>query len=82
MTLVSTDESIDTLKMYEELWSKIRYFIRLITSNSDNQNKIYMKTTFNTDNELPLKKKLGLYDIKIVVRSVFHEVSKYYHKFS
>ena len=35
LTLVLTDESKDTLKAYEELWSKVRDVIRSITNNSD-----------------------------------------------
>ena len=33
LTLVSTDERKDTLKKFEELWSKIRNLIRWITNN-------------------------------------------------
>ena len=36
LTLVSTDESKDTLEKYEEIWDKIRYLIGWITNNSDN----------------------------------------------
>ena len=36
LTLVPTDESKDTLKKYEELWSKIRDHIRTTTNNSQN----------------------------------------------
>ena len=33
--LVPTSESKEKIKRYEELWSKIRDWIRLITKNSD-----------------------------------------------
>ena len=39
LTLVPTDESIDTSKKYEELWSKMKDLIRSITNNSDNYDK-------------------------------------------
>ena len=34
---------------YEELWSKIRDLIKLITKNSDDYDEKYMKTKFNSD---------------------------------
>ena len=37
-----------------------------------------MKVKFNSDDDLPLKKTLKLYNLVIVVRSVFHEGTKYY----
>ena len=72
--LVSTDESKDTLKKYEKLWNKIRS----ITNDSDNYNENYMKIKFSSDDGLPLKKMLELYNTKIIVRSVFHEGNNYY----
>ena len=33
LTLVPTNKSKETIKKYEELWSKIRDFISLITEN-------------------------------------------------
>ena len=40
-----------------------------------------MKTTLNSDDYLPLKKMLKLYNMVIVVRSIFHECQKYYLNF-
>ena len=39
--LVSTDESKDTWKRFEELWSKIRDLIRSVTNNSGNYDEKY-----------------------------------------
>ena len=72
MTLVPTDKSKDTLKKYEELWTKIRYLIRSTSNDSDNYDKDYMKTKFNSE----IKKILELYNVVIVVRSVFYEGNK------
>ena len=36
-----------------------------------------MKVKFNSDDHLPLKKTLELYNMLIVVRSLFHEGNKY-----
>ena len=72
LTLVPTDKSKDTLKKYEELWTKIRYLIRSTSNDSDNYDKDYMKTKFNSE----IKKILELYNVVTVVRSVFHEGNK------
>ena len=42
LTLVSTDESKDTLKKCEELWNKIRDFIRSVSNIPDNYDERYM----------------------------------------
>ena len=40
--------------------------------------KKYIKIEFNSDDDMPLKKTLELYNIIIVPRPVFHDGSKYY----
>ena len=43
-------------KKHEELWSKTKDLVRLITKNSDDNDKKYLKIKFNSDVELPLNK--------------------------
>ena len=81
LTLFPTNESKEKIKRYEELWSKIRYLIRLITKNSDDYDEKYIKIKFNSDNELSLHKTIEIPSIIIVVRAVFHEIDKYYPQF-
>ena len=80
--LVLTDRSKDTLKKYEELWNKIRDLTRSIISNSDDYDQKYIKIKLSSDDgsndDLPLKNMLELYNMVIVVISVFHEGNKYY----
>ena len=78
MTLVPTDEIKDTVKNCEELRNEIRDVIKSIINNSENYYEKYMKIKFNSDDNLPLKKTLELYNMVIVVKSVFHEDSKHY----
>ena len=78
LKLISIDEGKDTLKNYEEMWSKTRDLIRSTTNNSDDYDKKYMKIKFNSDDDLPLNKTLKLYNMIIVVKSDFHEGNKYY----
>ena len=40
--------------------------------------KDFMKTKFNSDDDLPLNKKLNLHNITTFIRSVFEEDGKYY----
>ena len=81
MALLPNDESKEITKKYEELWSKIKDLIRSITYNSDDCDEQYLKIKFNLDDDLPLNKTLKLFNMIIVVRSVFHEGSKYYPVF-
>ena len=54
------DKTEDTLKSYEELWTKIRDLTGLVTNNSDNYDQNYMKIKFNLDNDLAPEKRLEL----------------------
>ena len=76
--LVPTSESKEKIKRYEELWSKIRDWIRLITKNSDDYDEKYMKIKFTSDDKLPLNKTIEIPSMIIVFRAVFHENNKYY----
>ena len=76
MTLVPTNESKEDIKKYEELWSKIKDFIRSITKNIDDYDEKYMKIKFNLDYELPLNKTIEIHSMIIVVRAVFYENNK------
>ena len=78
LTLVSTDETKDTLKKHRELWNKIRDLIKSITNISDDYDEKYMKIKCNSDDDLLLKKMVELHNMIIVVRFVFHEENKYY----
>ena len=55
-SLVSTNESNEKIKEYEELWSKIRDLIKSVTKNSDNYDEKYMKVKYNSDDKLNLNK--------------------------
>ena len=81
-SLVSTNESNEKIKEYEELWSKIRDLIKSVTKNSDNYDEKYMKVKYNSDDKLNLNKTIEIPSMIIVVRAVFHENNKYYHSFS
>ena len=83
--LVRTDKSKDTLKTYEELWNKIRALVRSVTNDSDDYDRKYMKIKLTSDGDsddyFPLKKTLELYNMVMVLRSVFREAKKYLYSF-
>ena len=68
----------EKFKKYEELTSKIRDFIRLITKNSDDYDEKYMKIKFTSDDKLPLNKTIEIPSMITLFRAVFHENNKYY----
>ena len=76
--LVPANESQEIMKKYEELWSNIRYLIRSITNNFDDDDEKYMKIKFNSDDELPLNKTIKISSMIAFVRAVIHENNKYY----
>ena len=49
LTLAPTNESREKIKQYEELWSKIRDLIMLITKNWDDFHGKYIKVKLNSD---------------------------------
>ena len=78
MTLVPIDESKDTLKKHEELWSKIRDLITSKTNNSDDYDEKYIKIKFNSDDDLHLKKLLEFSYMIIVFTNIFLEDNQLY----
>ena len=79
LMLASTNESKKKIEKYEELWSKIRDLIRLITKNSgDYDYEKYMKVKFDSDDGLPLNKTIEIPTMTIVAKVFFHENDKYY----
>ena len=76
--MVSTDKSKDTLKMYTELWDKIKDLIKSIANASGDYHKKYIKIKFNSDENLSLNKILKLHNLIIVVTFVFRKSKRYY----
>ena len=77
-TLVPTNKSKEKIKKYGELWIKIRDLIRSVPKKSDNYDEKYMKTKFDSDDELPLNKRIETPVMVIVVQAIFYENYKYY----
>ena len=54
--------------------------MKSVTNTSGDYDEKYMKIKFNSDNNLPLNEILKLYNLTIVVRSVFQQEKKYYQQ--
>ena len=52
----------------------------MITKNLDDYDEKYITIKFNSDDELPLNKTIGIPTIAIVVRAIFHKNDKYYRQ--
>ena len=80
----SANENNEVLKKYNELWDGIKNEIEAINSgktskrSSAEYDKDFMKIKLNSDDNLPLNKKLKLHNTTIVIRSVLEEHSKFY----
>ena len=76
--LVPTNESKESIKKHDKIWSKIRGLIGSFTKKSDDYDERYMKIKFNSDDKLPLNKTIEILSMLIVVRAIFLENNKHY----
>ena len=74
----STDENKELLKKYNDVFNGIKNKIKKISGGECDYEKEYMKIEFNSDDNLPLNKKLKFHNVVITIRSVFKEDSKLY----
>ena len=56
MIFDSTDENEELLKKYLDVWSGIKNKIKVVSSGECDYEKDYVKTKFNSDNDLSLNK--------------------------
>ena len=77
----STDESKEIIKKYNDVFNGIRDKIKEINSDESDYEKDHMKTKFNSDDDLPLKKPLKFHLMTITIRSVFEDGTLYLQVF-
>ena len=63
---------------YTELWDKVKNFNEEMNDKPGKYEKELTRIKFDSDDKLPLDKIFKLYNLIIVVRSVFQEDNKYY----
>ena len=78
LTPVSTDKNKEVLMKYATLCDKIKNLVECSSIKASEFEKDFMKTKFNSDDNLLLNKVLKLHNITIVIRSVFQENCKKY----
>ena len=71
LTLTPINKRKDTVKKYEELWTKIIDVVCLTSSDSDDDDKKYIKIKLDSYDDLGLKKTLELFNMIKFVKSVF-----------
>ena len=76
--LHSKDENKELLKKCNDVFNGIINKIKKIIGNEYDYEKDYMKIKFNSDDDLPLNKKLKFQNMIITIRSVFEEYGKRY----
>ena len=75
----STDENEELLKKYNDVWNGMKNEIK--TTNGGKQSlyqQDYIKTQFNSDDDLPLNKQLKFQNMALTTRSIFEEDGKFY----
>ena len=72
----SVDENKESLKKYSAIWNGIKNKMKEVDNSECDYEKDYMKTKFNSDNNLRLNKPLRFHNMTI--RSVFEEEGKLY----
>ena len=75
----STDKNKEVFKKYKKLWDGNKSQIETIISGFTGEyGKDLMKIKFDSDDDLPLNKKVKFPTMTVVVRSVFEDEGKFY----
>ena len=74
----TTDESKELRKKYSVVWNGIKNKIKMINVGECDYEKDFMKTKFNSDDDLPLNKPIKFHIMTIIIKSVFEEDGKLY----
>ena len=68
-----------SIKKYANVWNGIKNKIKATNDIGENDYvKDYLKTKFNSSNDLPVNKSLKFHAMAIIIRSVFEEDGKLY----
>ena len=77
LTFASTDKNKEALENYTELWDEVKDQIKTIsTDNTIEYGKDFIKTRFESNDDLPLSKILNIPVCIIVVKFVFQRDNK------
>ena len=83
LVFTPTEKNRETLKHYEKLLEESKRQIEAINDNEPIEyRKDFMKTRFESDDDLPLDKTFSISDMIIVAASVLEKNGKYYPQIS
>ena len=71
LTVAPSTESKEKIKKYEEIWIKIRDWIKSVTKKPDDYDEKYIKTKLDSDDKLPLNKTIEIPVMVIHIRDIF-----------
>ena len=75
LNISNTQRNNEVLRKYLEVWNGIKDCVEKI---NDKDSKDFMKTKFNSDDDIPLNRELYFPTITVVIRCVFAKDGKYY----
>lgn len=64
--------------MYKEIWNKNNCFIKLRNKDSENYDDKCMKIKFPSIDSLPLREKVKMYNIVVIIMSIIYGNNKHY----
>ena len=73
-----TYKNSEILKNYNQVFGGIKYHIKKINNNDSEYDKDNVKIRFNTDDGIPLNRKLNFVTVKVIIRCVLEKDGKYY----
>ena len=79
LSIASTDRNSKALKKYSQVWDGIKDCIEKINDGELGEyDKDYTKIKFNSDDDIPLNKKLNFLSITVIITNIFEKHGKYY----
>ena len=79
LVLNDVDENKEVSKKYKEVWEGVKKEIEMINGGEKiKYGKNFRKIRFESNDDLPLNKRIKLRLLTIIIRSVFSEDEKFY----
>ena len=71
MNISNTDKNSEVLKTWSEVWNGVKDYIKKINDNKSKYDKNFMKTKFNSNDNIPLRRQLYFPTITLIIRRIF-----------
>ena len=82
LNIADTDRNSEKLGKYSEVWNGVKDCIKKANDSElrEYDNKDYIKIEFNSDDDIPLNKRLDFLNVIVIIRNIFEEDGKYYRQ--